>query len=400
MDSGSGSDYQNFVTGWLTFCVAFISFCCSLIILFLIYKLKRWNGYLLLVASLVTVQILFDISHILYVDPTYDACIAIRFFEVLSGLSVSIWTNIITFVAFYTAMYYRLVDIMKNYKYYLILAIGIPLTVSLLLVTQAHTIQTDEGGCNFSTTPFGEGLYSTYYFVRLFLIIANSTVVVFISLRLNSLKAFHKRVMEYEEQEVELRPSTSFSLFRRTNTNTSTTSADNQAYESNIVSASSTGVGANVRAREAGVSGEDGIGENDVDVGVSSNENSPLSTPTMSRKSAASQSSSPPTDTAPAASPSTKIKRRVKKFVMYEKQPNEVERDTAVISLVRRLKFYPLVQLTCRIVGIWNDWDRGNFGSWGSEILAAISNPFFGTGYLIVFLVSLLCSIEKLTVVG
>src|SRR5690242_2610603 len=99
--------YQDFVCGWLAFSIGTISLTCSLTTLFLIYRMKQWNGYMLMLTSLVCCQIPYDIGHMLEIGDSYSACLATKFFNYVSGLSVAFWTNIISYIVLYVTLQSR-----------------------------------------------------------------------------------------------------------------------------------------------------------------------------------------------------------------------------------------------------------------------------------------------------
>jgi hypothetical protein len=67
----------------------------------------RFNGYLLLVASMTLCEMLYDINYMLKISSSPIACYTWQFLDILGGLSLSIWTNIISFVIMYVVIYLR-----------------------------------------------------------------------------------------------------------------------------------------------------------------------------------------------------------------------------------------------------------------------------------------------------
>lgn len=67
----------------------------------------KFNGYLLLVVSMTFCEILYDINFMLAVSSSSNACYTEHFLDILGGLSLSIWTNIISFVIMYVVTYLR-----------------------------------------------------------------------------------------------------------------------------------------------------------------------------------------------------------------------------------------------------------------------------------------------------
>lgn len=67
----------------------------------------RFSGYLLLIVNMALFQILYDINYIIGINSSYSSCIAWHFLDMLGGLSVTIWSNILSFVIFYVVTYIR-----------------------------------------------------------------------------------------------------------------------------------------------------------------------------------------------------------------------------------------------------------------------------------------------------
>lgn len=61
----------------------------------------KFSGYLLLIVSMAVCQILYDLSYILRVVKQYPNCLVSYFLTWLGGLSVAIWSNILSFIIFY-----------------------------------------------------------------------------------------------------------------------------------------------------------------------------------------------------------------------------------------------------------------------------------------------------------
>ena len=70
-------------------------------------EFTTFNGYLLLVASMTFCEILYDFNFMLAVSSSSSACYTEQFLDIVGGLSLSIWTNIISFVIMYVVTYLR-----------------------------------------------------------------------------------------------------------------------------------------------------------------------------------------------------------------------------------------------------------------------------------------------------
>ena len=70
-------------------------------------KGTTFNGYLLLIVSMTCCQILYDLGYIFSVSTNYSICVTTYCLTYFGGLSVSIWTNIISFIIYYVVTYVR-----------------------------------------------------------------------------------------------------------------------------------------------------------------------------------------------------------------------------------------------------------------------------------------------------
>lgn len=67
----------------------------------------KFSGYLLLIVSMALCQILYDFSYMIRVVKQYPNCLVSYFLTWLGGLSVAIWSNIISFIIYYVVTYIR-----------------------------------------------------------------------------------------------------------------------------------------------------------------------------------------------------------------------------------------------------------------------------------------------------
>lgn len=70
-------------------------------------KATKFNGYLLLIASTTICQCLYDINYILGITNSYSGCVTWHFLDLLGGMSVTIWTNVLSFAIYYVVTYIR-----------------------------------------------------------------------------------------------------------------------------------------------------------------------------------------------------------------------------------------------------------------------------------------------------
>lgn len=117
---------------YLTVITASFSLIAEFLTLFLIHKIKKWNGFMLLIYAMTLCSIIFDIYFYFEFSQnitTYDVGLFIGAF---GGLSVTIWTNIISSILLYSISMMTFVDIYKNLLYYCLIALAFPIMFSML----------------------------------------------------------------------------------------------------------------------------------------------------------------------------------------------------------------------------------------------------------------------------
>lgn len=155
--------------------LATVSLVATLITLYLIYDMNRWNGYMLLIFNLTLFQALYDVSFYFLMAFRNSACFQIfTFLATFSGLSVSLWTNIISCVLFYIVMRMRSFHIKFYIKYFFAAIVIISGVIASLCVV-------------FSTNHQDVKLFRIqhdYYFFRILSIIVNISIHIAIQAKL------------------------------------------------------------------------------------------------------------------------------------------------------------------------------------------------------------------------
>lgn len=75
----------------------------------------KFNGYLLIIASMSCCQILYDLNYMLGITSTFAGCVAWHFLDMLGGLSVTIWTNILSFIIYFVVTFIQSVVRIRNF---------------------------------------------------------------------------------------------------------------------------------------------------------------------------------------------------------------------------------------------------------------------------------------------
>jgi hypothetical protein len=155
----------------LVICSA-ISALCSILTLWVIYRLQKLNGYIFVIINLTVSQLFYDISILMV--PSKGRTIEVIYVTIRSicGLSTTFWTNVISSVILYT-VYHRKVYNVNSHK-------GI---ISLLVIIPAVVIG-GTIGLSFSIDDTSEAFTTTsdiYYWIRIGSIVFNMIIYVILS---------------------------------------------------------------------------------------------------------------------------------------------------------------------------------------------------------------------------
>lgn len=181
------------VCNWVYFTIATISLGCSCLTLYLIYHMKIRNGYLLLITSMTACQVIYDINFIQGVIPGYINCIIWNVFNVFGGLSVSLWSNLISFVTVFVIVEIRSLNILQNYLYFSLLATGFPLVLACVTISVLHHPSSNDDKdddhqpylyCAYDDSDLSLALYGINYWGRLLSICFNFMVFIYINYRI------------------------------------------------------------------------------------------------------------------------------------------------------------------------------------------------------------------------
>ncbi len=115
-----GFAQNEFIAGMLLLALALFSIICTITTLWLIYDMKRRNGYLLLIWNLTISQFMYDLPF--FMLPFYKNRVCedvMNFMFIFAGMAVALWTNVISLVLYYIVEYLQSFDI---YGYYPIFA--------------------------------------------------------------------------------------------------------------------------------------------------------------------------------------------------------------------------------------------------------------------------------------
>lgn len=121
------------VTVAILFVTAFLSIIASFMTLLIIYDIGKWNGYLQLISSMTVCQILYDSAFFFVVGYKQTVCVDLNLFLTsFGGLSVTVWTNIISTVVVHIVLTLKTVNISKNYWVYFLIGCVVPLIIAIV----------------------------------------------------------------------------------------------------------------------------------------------------------------------------------------------------------------------------------------------------------------------------
>jgi hypothetical protein len=159
----------NYVFGVCLMSVALASIVASITTLYIIARLGKFSGYLVIVASMTLCQIVYDVSFFFFPGYRLESIYSvIQIFTSFGGISVAIWTNILSVIVLHISVFHRPIDIWAYYKLFCMLSV-VPATAWAVMI-----VVIDE-----------DNLMDTWYnFARFGFILFNFLVYVVISINL------------------------------------------------------------------------------------------------------------------------------------------------------------------------------------------------------------------------
>jgi hypothetical protein len=180
----------------LTVITASISLIAEFLTLFLIHKINRWNGFMLLIYAMTLCSIIFDIYFYFEFAKNYTTHYFALFIGSFGGLSVTIWTNIISSILVYSIATMSFIDIYKNLFSYCLMALGFPIIFSSL-------------GLVFESQESIDFWLDSYYLLRIFSIVLNVVIYCIVYQLINNLDAQLAVILEQRRLEEEITTSRS-----------------------------------------------------------------------------------------------------------------------------------------------------------------------------------------------
>jgi hypothetical protein len=103
--------------GAVLFAVALISVYCSSMILRIINRMSKWNGYLVLIFSMTICELIYDCTFFLLIGYHNNIVFKlVSFVFAFSGLSVALWSNVLSAILLFMVSRYAPLDIWSHYR--------------------------------------------------------------------------------------------------------------------------------------------------------------------------------------------------------------------------------------------------------------------------------------------
>jgi hypothetical protein len=170
----SFTDFQQHVVNMLSFSFGLLGFCCSATTLLLIYNIKKWNGYLVILTSMTICQVLYDMNYVLRIVEQPVSCYVVMFLDILGGLGVSFWTNILAFAITYTVISCSSINIFKYYPWFSVFGTLVPFLAAVYTVGYPPVLSVTSNGqnsCHYGSSSAASAAYLIYYWGRLLSVI-------------------------------------------------------------------------------------------------------------------------------------------------------------------------------------------------------------------------------------
>lgn len=163
------------ITVLILLIISLISLFCSSTTLWLIYQIKKYTGYHQIIYHLTLCQIIYDISCVMvsFGESNINKVIYIGF-RTFGGIATSLWTNLVSYVVFYTIYNCKVFDISMNFK--LLVSIVLLPSIPLMIFTSLSFVNNTSDDTNFI-----EILNLSYAIIRIISISINIFIYIYLS---------------------------------------------------------------------------------------------------------------------------------------------------------------------------------------------------------------------------
>ena len=141
--------------------VAFSSLIGTLLTIWLIYDMKKMTSYLRIILNMTCCQLVYDINFFflpVYGNGTYlvVTTFSSEIMSTFGGIAVSLWSNLIAYILYYSVTYVRSFNLQHTFRYYFLVIMVLSVAMGVLTVT-----------------PVGYSAFEIYYYFRIFSLLVN-----------------------------------------------------------------------------------------------------------------------------------------------------------------------------------------------------------------------------------
>ena len=189
------SSHEQYICDLVSVCCAGISLSCSCMTLWLIFALKKRNGYVLLISSLCCSELIYDISCCLSFSHAAWLCKLKNAGIFVGGFGVSLWSLIIAAVVLYMVTYLKPVRIADMYPVFFLCAVIAPFILAFYDFDHEFELHCS-GGLNKESWDIGQ----LYTYGRIACALMSIVVYALMTYKINQM---HKRVPEASSSSIE-----------------------------------------------------------------------------------------------------------------------------------------------------------------------------------------------------
>jgi hypothetical protein len=165
----------------------------SVLMLFIIKRLGRWNGHILLVSTMTVFTLIYDVTFFPGIVNVGDKYITIpsNCLQLFSGVTSSLISNLVAWITYYVVKYRKSIDIFKYYYFFMFL-VTFPATVDCCIFLISLKGSRYEYFADIATLEI-------YYYLKLFSIALNFAFVFLTSFQINRISSGKQLLSKHEK---------------------------------------------------------------------------------------------------------------------------------------------------------------------------------------------------------
>lgn len=137
--------------------MSMVSVCSTLLQVYLMHCIDRWNGFTSLLYSMSLCLFVYNCAFFFYGASKFD------FLLIFGGLSVSLWTMVLSTCVWYLAETFCAIRIFKNYNIFILIAVVFPIIVTFIVYINTDRFNNGES--------YSHLINYLYFAIRLFCLI-------------------------------------------------------------------------------------------------------------------------------------------------------------------------------------------------------------------------------------